>query len=72
MDPHENARTTPHGRMLIVDRLATGGMLCIPGLANAHTHSPGNLIRGSALALPLELWSLHSAAGRERRGAREV
>jgi hypothetical protein len=24
MDSHENARTTPHGRMLIVQRLAAG------------------------------------------------
>jgi guanine deaminase len=47
-------------------------LLCIPGLVNAHTHSPDNLIRGSAPDLPLELWSLHSAAGRERRSPREV
>jgi 5-methylthioadenosine/S-adenosylhomocysteine deaminase len=48
------------------------GMLCVPGLVNAHTHSPDNLIRGNAPDLPLELWSLHSAAGRERRSSREV
>jgi len=47
-------------------------LLCVPGLVNAHTHSPDNLIRGSAPDLPLELWSLHSAAGRERRSPREV
>jgi guanine deaminase len=39
---------------------------------NAHSHSPDTLIRGSAPDLPLELWSLHSAAGREGRTPREV
>jgi cytosine/adenosine deaminase-related metal-dependent hydrolase len=52
--------------------LAAEGMLCTPGLINAHHHSPDNLIRGSAPDLPLELWSLHSAAGREQRSPREV
>lgn len=48
------------------------GLLAVAGLVNAHTHSPDNLIRGTAPDLPLELWSLHSAAGRERRTAREA
>jgi cytosine/adenosine deaminase-related metal-dependent hydrolase len=48
------------------------GLLALPGLVNAHTHSPDNLIRGTAPDLPLELWSLHSAAGRERRTPREA
>ena len=52
--------------------MAAAGLLVIPGLVNAHTHSPDNLIRGSAPDLPLELWSLHSAAGREQRSPREV
>ncbi|MDI6025646.1 amidohydrolase [Corticibacterium sp. UT-5YL-CI-8] len=47
------------------------GLLAIPGLVNAHTHSPDNLLRGTAPHLPLELWSLHSAAGREGRTPRE-
>ncbi|MDV3253719.1 amidohydrolase family protein [Devosia sp. BK] len=47
------------------------GLLAIPGLVNAHTHSPDNLLRGSAPQLPLELWSLHSAAGREGRTPRQ-
>jgi 5-methylthioadenosine/S-adenosylhomocysteine deaminase len=46
--------------------------LISPGLVNAHTHSPDNLIRSSAPDLPLELWSLHSAAGREARTEREI
>jgi cytosine/adenosine deaminase-related metal-dependent hydrolase len=48
------------------------GLLAVPGLVNAHTHSPDNLIRASAPNLPLELWSLQSAAGRERRTPREA
>ncbi len=47
-------------------------MLVTPGLVNAHTHSPDNLVRGTAPNLPLELWSLSSAVGREGRGPREV
>lgn len=46
--------------------------LVFPGLVNAHIHSPDSLIRGSAPELPLELWSLHSAAGRVRRTPDEV
>lgn len=46
--------------------------LVAPGFVNCHTHSPDNLIRGSAPDLPLELWSLHSAAGREERSPREI
>ncbi len=52
--------------------LSAEGLLCLPGLINAHNHSPDNLIRGTAPDLPLELWSLHSASGRERRSPREV
>lgn len=46
------------------------GMLAFPGVVNAHNHSPDNLLRGSVPQLPLELWSLHSAAGRTRLGPR--
>lgn len=52
--------------------LDAAGMLAIPGLINAHFHSPDQLIRGSAPDLPLELWSLHSAAGRVGRTPREI
>ncbi|MGV3652502.1 MAG: amidohydrolase family protein [Devosia sp.] len=48
------------------------GLIAVPGLVNAHFHSPDTLIRSSAPLLPLELWSLHSAAGRERRSPREA
>ncbi len=46
--------------------------LVVPGLVNAHVHSPDSLIRGSAPELPLELWSLHSAAGRVERTVEET
>ena len=35
------------------------GMLALPGLINAHFHSPGNLMKGSLPGLPLELFMLH-------------
>lgn len=35
------------------------GLLAMPGLINAHFHSPGNLMKGSLDGLPLELFMLH-------------
>ena len=35
------------------------GMLALPGLINAHFHSPGNLMKGSLPGLPLELFMLY-------------
>lgn len=35
------------------------GMLAIPGLINAHFHSPGNLMKGCLDGMPLELFMLH-------------
>ncbi|MEP6655689.1 MAG: amidohydrolase family protein [Betaproteobacteria bacterium] len=35
------------------------GLLAMPGLINAHFHSPGNLLKGSLDGLPLELFMLH-------------
>lgn len=32
------------------------GLLAMPGLVNAHTHSPENCLRGSGEGLPLEVW----------------
>jgi cytosine/adenosine deaminase-related metal-dependent hydrolase len=48
------------------------GLLATPGLVNCHSHSPDNLNRGVTPDLPLELWSLHSSAGREKRKPREI
>lgn len=46
--------------------------LILPGLVNAHTHSPDMLVRGTAPALPLEAWSLFNEAGRVGRTPREI
>jgi 5-methylthioadenosine/S-adenosylhomocysteine deaminase len=48
------------------------GCLIVPGFVNSHTHSPDNIIRGTAPDLPLELWSLKTSPGRDRRTPREV
>jgi 5-methylthioadenosine/S-adenosylhomocysteine deaminase len=32
------------------------GLLAVPGLVNAHAHSPENCLRGSGVGLPLEPW----------------
>lgn len=55
-----------------VEYVDAAGLLAVPGFINAHSHSPDNLVRGSAPDLPLELWSLSSSAGRESRSAREI
>jgi cytosine/adenosine deaminase-related metal-dependent hydrolase len=36
-----------------------GGMLAMPGLINAHLHSPANFMRGTLEGLPLELFMLY-------------
>ena len=35
------------------------GLLAMPGLINAHFHSPGNLMKGSLPGYPLEIFMLH-------------
>ena len=35
------------------------GMLAMPGLINAHFHSPGNLMKGCLAGMPLELFMLY-------------
>ncbi len=35
------------------------GLLAMPGLINAHFHSPGTLLKGSLDGMPLELFMLH-------------
>jgi cytosine/adenosine deaminase-related metal-dependent hydrolase len=42
------------------DRVIEGeGLLAMPGLINAHFHSPGNLMKGMLPGLPLELFMLY-------------
>ncbi len=40
-------------------RLDARGLLAIPGLINAHVHSPGNFMRGTIPGLPLEVFMLY-------------
>src|SRR5689334_3988151 len=35
------------------------GMLAMPGLVNAHLHSPGNFMKGAVANMPLELFMLY-------------
>src|SRR4051794_22153709 len=39
--------------------IAADGLLAMPGLINAHFHSPGTLFKGSLDGLPLELFMLY-------------
>jgi 5-methylthioadenosine/S-adenosylhomocysteine deaminase len=39
--------------------IEAGGLLAMPGLINAHFHSPGNLMKGCLPGLPLEVFMLH-------------
>lgn len=49
-----------HGRPHPFDRVIEGdGLLALPGLINAHFHSPGNLMKGMLPGLPLELFMLY-------------
>lgn len=65
---HSGQASPPAGSEVIEG----AGLLAAPGLVNCHSHSPDNLNRGLAPDLPLELWSLHSSAGREKRNPREI
>lgn len=41
-----------------------GGMVAMPGLINAHTHSAQNLDRGTTPNLPLDLWLMWAVFGK--------
>lgn len=45
------------------------GLLAMPGLINAHFHSPGNLFKGSLDGLPLELFMLYEVPPLAAAGA---
>lgn len=52
-----------------VETLDVAGDIVIPGLINAHVHSPGNFMRGTLEGLPLEVFMLYEvpplASGQE-------
>lgn len=43
----------------LATRIDAKGLLAIPGLINAHFHSPGNLMKGMLDGLPLEIFMLY-------------
>ena len=47
------------GRARFARTIDGSGMLAMPGLINAHFHSPGNLMKGSLPGYPLEIFMLH-------------
>jgi cytosine/adenosine deaminase-related metal-dependent hydrolase len=53
--PHAAARW----RGPVARRIDGRGRLAVPGLVNAHFHSPGNLMKGRLPGLPLEVFMLH-------------
>jgi len=51
----------PEGRF--DETIDAQGMVVMPGLINAHAHSPSNLLKGSWSRLPLELWRQYLRSG---------
>ena len=43
----------------VARRIDARGLLAMPGLINAHFHSPGNLMKGCLDGMPLELFMLY-------------
>ena len=43
----------------VARRIDGAGLLAVPGLINAHFHSPGNLMKGRLPGYPLEVFMLH-------------
>lgn len=54
------------------EAIAADGMLVMPGLINAHTHSDQSLGRGSAPNLPLDLWLMWAIFGQSPLTADEL
>jgi len=48
--------------------LDAAGLLAVPGLVNAHFHSPGNLMKGSLPGYPLEVFMLYEVPPLAERG----
>jgi 5-methylthioadenosine/S-adenosylhomocysteine deaminase len=55
--PEEWSPAGPFDRTIAADR-----MIAIPGLVNAHCHSPANLVRGMMPSKPLEIWRAYYRA----------
>src|SRR5690242_17918102 len=55
--PAEWTPPGPFDRTIEADRL-----IAIPGMVNAHCHSPANLVRGMMPSKPLEIWRAYYRA----------
>ncbi|HXG53671.1 MAG TPA: amidohydrolase [candidate division Zixibacteria bacterium] len=62
--PSEWTPAGPFDRTIDAD-----GMIAMPGMVNAHCHSPANLVRGMMPSKPLEIWRAYYRAS--LRGMRE-
>ena len=54
------AQWTPAGPFDKV--IEAGRMIAMPGMVNAHCHSPANLVRGMMPSKPLEIWRAYYRA----------
>ena len=64
----ENGRIVSVGLLSGVadaDVIDAAGMLVMPGLVNAHFHSPVNHMKGALPSLPLELFMLYESPANE-------
>lgn len=55
--PRDRVRAGPFDKSIDGDRL-----IAMPGLVNAHCHSPANLVRGMMPSKPLEIWRAYYRA----------
>jgi 5-methylthioadenosine/S-adenosylhomocysteine deaminase len=55
--PFEGAPQGPYSRTI-----EAGRMIAMPGMVNAHCHSPANLVRGMMPSKPLEIWRAYYRA----------
>lgn len=55
----------------VARRIDGRGLLAMPGLVNAHFHSPGNLMKGCLDGMPLELFMLHEVPPLASAGSAE-
>lgn len=62
--PQEWTPEGPYDQIIEAER-----MIAIPGLINAHCHSPANLVRGMLASRPLEIWRAYYRAS--LRGMRD-
>jgi 5-methylthioadenosine/S-adenosylhomocysteine deaminase len=65
--PLEWTPAGPFDRTIEADR-----MIALPGLVNAHCHSPANLVRGMLASRPLEIWRAYYRASLRDMGDEDL